>query len=439
MATLVHKANSRSSDPLVSLVLLDWECRERFHSLDWLNRQDAPRDQYEIIWVELFNRVVPAAMELADVVITCRQKGLYHKHHGYNIGLLQAHGAITVICDSDAIYPPGFISSILAAFKVPGGTELKAMVLMYYQWRSNHTYPDGFSDVSQLQQYEWRPLLPNAGACVCMRTVDSLRFGGFDEHRSLRGYLCGPYELGWRLVNAGLPEIWHDEAMASWHFQHPEPLGLALSGFSRRRWREVAYPHVDHHALTAVEAFSSGRLLPLKENAEVHARRMALRRIGTKFEEKYATMTGPQGFTRWQWLRMHLKLLREGQTRTLRAVRETGPPPAVAIGAAGRASSGPDRAADVAVRARPRAAVAWDVAVRAGPRAAVARDVAVRAGPRAAVARDVAVRAGPRAAVASDVAVRARPRAAVARDAAVRAGPRAAVAADAAVRSGPRT
>ena len=110
MATLVHKANSRSSDPLVSLVLLDWECRERFHSLDWLNRQDAPRDQYEIIWVELFNRVVPAAMELADVVITCRQKGLYHKHHGYNIGLLQARGAITVICDSDAIYPPGFIS-----------------------------------------------------------------------------------------------------------------------------------------------------------------------------------------------------------------------------------------------------------------------------------------------------------------------------------------
>ena len=39
---LVHKANSRPGEPLVSLVLLDWECRERFHTLDWLNRQDAP-------------------------------------------------------------------------------------------------------------------------------------------------------------------------------------------------------------------------------------------------------------------------------------------------------------------------------------------------------------------------------------------------------------
>jgi len=321
MATIVHKANSRPGKPLVSLVLLDWECRERFHTLDWLNRQDAPRDQYEIMWVELFNRVAPRAMEQADVVITCGQKGLYHKHDGYNIGLLRARGAITVICDSDAVYPPGFISSILAAFQASDGAELKPIVLMYHQRRSNHTYPDDLSDVSQLQQYEWRPLLPNAGACACMRTADALRFGGFDEHRSLRGYLCGPYELGWRLVNAGLPEIWHDESVVSWHFQHPEPLGLEGNLFSLKKWREVAHPHVDYHALTAVDAFSSGRLLPLKENPEIHARRMALRRIGTKFEEKYATMTGPQGFTRWRRFQMHVKLLREAEMRMVRALR----------------------------------------------------------------------------------------------------------------------
>ncbi len=321
MAAVVHKSNSRAGEPLVSLVLLDWECRERYHTLEWLNRQDAPRDQYEIVWVELYNRVAAEAMEQADVVITCGQKGLYHKHKGYNIGMLQARGAITVICDSDAVYPPGFISSIGAAFHGTDVTELKPIVLMYYQWRSNHAYPDGLADVGELRQYAWRPLLPNAGACVCLRTVDALRFGGFDEHRSLQGYLCGPYELGWRLVNAGLPEIWHDASMASWHFQHPEPLGLEPGLFSLKKWREVAHPHVDYHALTAVDAFSSGRLLPLKENSEVHARRMALRRIGTQFEEKYAAMTGPQGFTRWQRLQMRLKLLRKAQTRMAGALR----------------------------------------------------------------------------------------------------------------------
>jgi len=321
MTTILHKANSRPGTPQVSLVLLDWECRERFHTLDWLNRQDAPREAYEIVWVELYNRVAAEALRQADVVITCGQKGLYHKHQGYNIGLLHGRGAITVICDSDAIYPPGFISSILAAFQAPGEGELKPMVLMYHQRRSNHTYPDDLREVSQLQQYEWRPLLPNAGACACMRTADIVRFGGFDEHRSLRGYLCGPYELGWRLVNAGLPEVWHDESMTSWHFQHPEPLGLQGWLFSRKMWREVAYPHVDYHALTAVDAFSSGRLLPLQENPEIHQRRMTLRRIGTKFEEKYAVLTGPQGFTRRQRFQMHLKLLYEAQMRSLRALR----------------------------------------------------------------------------------------------------------------------
>ena len=137
--------------------------------------------------------------------------------------------------------------------------------------------------------------------------ADAFRFGGFDEHRSLQGYLCGPYELSWRLVNAGLPELWYDESlMTTWHFQHPEPLGLDLDLFSLRRWREVAYPHVDYHALTAVDAFSSGRLLPWKENPEIHARRMAMRRIGTKFEEKYGRMTGPAGFTAFQRFKMHL-------------------------------------------------------------------------------------------------------------------------------------
>ena len=119
MTTILHKANSRPGTPQVSLVLLDWECRERFHTLDWLNRQDAPREAYEIVWVELYNRVAAEALRQADVVITCGQKGLYHKHQGYNIGLLHGRGAITVICDSDAIYPPGFISSILAAFQAP--------------------------------------------------------------------------------------------------------------------------------------------------------------------------------------------------------------------------------------------------------------------------------------------------------------------------------
>src|SRR5690242_4241019 len=54
--------------PKVSIILLDWSCRESFHAFEWLERQDVPRDQYEVIWVELHDRVAPEAMQHADVV-----------------------------------------------------------------------------------------------------------------------------------------------------------------------------------------------------------------------------------------------------------------------------------------------------------------------------------------------------------------------------------
>jgi len=304
----VHKENRSGISPKVSVILLDWSCRERFHALDWLNRQDVPRVEYEIIWVELFKRVVPEIIEKADVVITCEQRGLYHKHKGYNAGLLHSGGEIITICDSDAVFPPDFIRSIIRTFKLQKGTP-SAQVLMHYEWRSAKEYPEGLTKFEDLKTYHWVDLWPNVGACMSVLKADAIGFGGFDEHRSFRGYLCGPYDLGWRLVNAGLPEVWHDESTALWHFSHPNPSATYVQIFSIKMWREVAYPHVDYHALSAVDAFSSGRMLPLRENPVIHRIRMKNRIIGTTFEEKYAWMTGPYGFNKWQLFIFHLLLI----------------------------------------------------------------------------------------------------------------------------------
>lgn len=308
--TSVHKSNS-SNKLKVSVILLDWSCRERFHALDWLNRQNVPREQYELIWIELYDRVVPNAMEKADVVITCGQKGLYHKHEGYNIGLLHAKGKVITICDSDAVFPEDFIASIIKSFNLTKSETPDSKVLMHYQWRSPALYPDEMKDINELQQYPWEDLWPNVGACMSIRSSDAIRFGGFDEHDSFRGYLCGPYDLGWRLINAGIPEIWHDQSVALWHFSHPDPPASYGQSFSLKMWREKSYPHIDHHALMAVEAFSTGRLTPLKENPEIHKIRMSQRRIGTKFEEKYAWITGQDGFSKWQKLKLRISFISE--------------------------------------------------------------------------------------------------------------------------------
>lgn len=292
--------------PKVSVILLDWSCRERFHTLDWLLKQDVPRQMYELIWVELYDRVIPEVLKKADTLITCGQKGMYHKHIAYNIGLLDSQGEIIVICDSDAIYPIDFISSIFKSFYTNNSSSAQPLVLMHYQLRTSFTYPDNLKDRDELRDDKWRwwPLNPNVGACMSVRKQDAIRFGGFDEHKSFRGYLCGPYDLGWRLINAGIPEHWHATSVTPWHFAHPDPVGVNEIALTLKRMHQNTYPHVDLHALTAVEAFSTGRLQPLKENRDIFKLRMLNRQIGTKFEEKYANMTSQDGFSRWQifWL-----------------------------------------------------------------------------------------------------------------------------------------
>ena len=142
--------------------------------------------------------------------------------------------------------------------------------------------------------------------------------GGFDEHHSFRGYICGPYELAWRAINAGLPEEWHDPKVSLWHFAHPnEDYRNMYDRLRIGTLHELAFvrPHIKEHALRAVEAFSTGRLLPLEENSAVHERRMTARRIGSAYEAEYARQTKPSGFggkemLLFRWLHLENFVLR---------------------------------------------------------------------------------------------------------------------------------
>ncbi|MBI3862015.1 MAG: glycosyltransferase family 2 protein [Planctomycetia bacterium] len=311
--------------PKISIILLDWSCRESFHALKWLQRQDVPRHEYELIWIELYDRVLPEALAAADVVVTLSQQGMYHKHKGYNVGTLLARGKIVTVCDSDAVFPEHFIRSILTAFHDEQTGRDRSLVLMHHELRTSQTYPPVLDDSGELndqERWQWWDIVPNAGACLSVLRNDAVRFGGFDECPSYRGYLCGPYDLGWRLVNAGIPEIWHDLSCVLWHFAHPDPIGT--NGFvpSFKRMLENTYPHVDLHALTAVEQFSAGQVLPRLENPDIHRLRMARRQIGTPFEAKYGLLTGPRGFSRLALVLLRVlmivDLVRTMTTRMLR-------------------------------------------------------------------------------------------------------------------------
>ena len=81
---------SRSlQDVQVSIILLDWSCRESFHIFDYLDKQTIPRDRYEIIWLEYFGtrpaeiaRRIETGTAGPDIwgVLDMPQDAYYHKH-----------------------------------------------------------------------------------------------------------------------------------------------------------------------------------------------------------------------------------------------------------------------------------------------------------------------------------------------------------------------
>src|SRR6266571_2761920 len=97
--------------PRISLILLDWSCRESFHILDYLERQDVPRDWFEVLWIEYFERAadeIARRIEVASaagdvppvdrwIALNMPRAAYYHKHVMYNLGVLASRGDLVMI------------------------------------------------------------------------------------------------------------------------------------------------------------------------------------------------------------------------------------------------------------------------------------------------------------------------------------------------------
>lgn len=262
--------------PKISVILIDWGVRESFHSLHYLNNQTADRDDYELIWLEFYDRqpealrrmVAEAPRPLLDrwIVLGYPDDLIYHKHRLYNVGLLAARGEVCVICDSDAIFCPTFISRLIRAFE-----ETPDAVVHIDEVRNDDPrfYPFNYPDIDDVlgpgcinwHETTTRGLIiehdrlhrANYGACMAARRRLLLDIGGADEHLDYLGYICGPYDMTFRLVNDGRPERWlFDEYI--YHVWHPNQSGINT---------DYNGPHDGGFmALRALDARSSYRVHP---------------------------------------------------------------------------------------------------------------------------------------------------------------------------------
>jgi hypothetical protein len=97
----------------------------------------------------------------------------------------------------------------------------------------------------------------NYGACMAARRRDLLAIGGADEHDDYLGYICGPYEMTFRLGNYGRTERWlRDEYL--YHTWHPNTYGVNT---------DYHGPHDGFHiSLLALQARGTFRVQPYVVN-----------------------------------------------------------------------------------------------------------------------------------------------------------------------------
>ena len=286
--------NKNCLTPKVSIILLDWSCRESFHSIDYLNKQTIPREQYEIIWIEYYGRIPEdlkskvkksngsSEKPLLDkwIVMAMPDDIYYHKHLMYNAGIIVGKGDIICICDSDAVFSPTFVESVIKEFKkspdiVLHLDEVRNIDKKFYpfnypsidkilgsgviNWNKSKSMTTGLLDKDDYLHSR------NYGACFCARKTDLIAIGGADEHMDYLGHICGPYELTFRLINYGLKEIWLSNEFI-YHTWHPGTDGHSnYAGLSDGR----------NMSLIALDTLNSSRVMPLLENNVIGKMRLS--------------------------------------------------------------------------------------------------------------------------------------------------------------------
>jgi hypothetical protein len=287
------KQSARKS-PLVSLVLLDWSVRESFHLLHYLQQQSVARDDFEVIIIEYYSRVSEAVKKfeaqvdtwlVLDMPLNC----YYHKHLMYNAGILVAHCDIIMIGDSDAMVKPTFIESIIKAFE--SDSKIVYHIDQFRNLRRDFypfNYPS-FEDVlgdgcinningktAGVLNTEDPIHSRNYGACMCAKREDLIAIGGADMHIDYLGHICGPYDMTFRLSNYGRQELW-DDSEFTYHTWHPGQAGAD----------NYLGPHDGRHmSTTALEALTSGRIVPLSENEAIKQLRVGAAKNSGEVLEK---------------------------------------------------------------------------------------------------------------------------------------------------------
>ncbi len=244
---------SNGSLPRISVIMVDGSFRESFHSIDFFADQSLPPHDYELIWVEYYDKVHP---ELAAKIaqhpnfryITLNRDGLYHSSYCFNRGILESRAELLVIPDADVVVEPDFLEQVWQSHQ---SNDRLAMYLYRYNEEKND-HQDKV-DLDHLRQVCQQMNPQNYGGCLTVRKTWLLEINGYEQHPIFEtAFHANGYDIYSRLKALGLHVMWHPTVKMyhPWHpnTSHPSPhyeLQQVITGYRARKLITLACEGLD--------------------------------------------------------------------------------------------------------------------------------------------------------------------------------------------------
>jgi hypothetical protein len=219
----------------ISVIMIDGGFREYIFALEYFSHQDFPSNEYEIIWVEYYDRPHPDLKKYPGVKVkTLNQKGMYHSSYCFNGGIKEAKGEVLVIPDADVMVEKDFLST---AYEEHSKNHELVMYFHRYCQTEEFFKENNFSfDYVKSTSRYLKSSIENYGGCLSVRKRWLLEIGGYEQHRAFAtGNHANGKDVYTRLKNLGLYVKWHPHQYL-YHPWHPGTGGVGADQ-KRVKWQ----------------------------------------------------------------------------------------------------------------------------------------------------------------------------------------------------------
>lgn len=212
---------NQTSPIKISIIMVDGAYRSYYFTIDSFGKQTFPACDYELLWVEYYDKIKPdLANKLQEYhnckAITLNQAGKYHSSYCFNAGIERARGELIIIPDGDVLCEEHFLETVWEEHQ----TNKK---LVMYISRFDEPEEEHRTDISMEHLRKVCVLRnpSNYGGCITVRKHWFIAINGYEQHPVFRtGFHANGLDVYTRLKNLGLHIMWHPD-LKLFHPWHP--------------------------------------------------------------------------------------------------------------------------------------------------------------------------------------------------------------------------